>query len=396
MTSLRDEIVAHIDALLDGVERHPRMYGSRLETVELTTLRLLELRDLTLRPAWHRSHPRFVLDAWRRHLRVGFPEVGNRLLWVLLEGSADGDGFGVLVRELGALRRQLAAEVRPDNSYAVHDLALALRMKRDRALPTAERIGDYYGLVGRVLRSVMRRGSARGRLRPELEDAIALRPAGGIETNPQNGLGAEVLIPLAWPSPSTVRSERTAQAEDEARATFRQFVDLAAWAADESASVAMAERLVPDPSLRVGIAGEVLRLSPAAASDIEAVEIGGASVGRQFPVRVTASARARLVELIETSIAGSTFDELGTLRMIDLDDGRLRLRSARGGERTSAIDVLLQDADQSVAVAALLGREVRVRGERFEPADGGAFVLADMVEAVAEGDDGVGETASAA
>lgn len=379
MTHLRAAVDGWIDETLDSMLKRPRMYGSA-ESVELQALLLLDLRAFIARPDAMERAPGGVFDAWLASFQRRHPGFTNVLPSAALGSIHEGDEaaqFHALTEALDAFRRDLVADLAPDNPFAQHDLALAVRMQKGKRLPPAARIGSFYSLVGQVMRSVVRRGGARGKLPREYEDAIAVFPAGGFEVVPENGIGAQIVMPFDWPQSTQPALPGVPSPETVVREAFGRFVSVAAWASEEEPMQRLVQA-VSDAPTRTRLALDAMRLLPA--GDIEAVEIGGRAIVRELPVSLRPQARKKLLAVVAHEQKGEPFSALGTLRMVDLDEGRLRLRSNDGG-RNNLIDVWLTDAEKTAHAATLLGVEVRLEGERFTRATGRPFVVASSLVA---------------
>ncbi len=379
MSTLRRQIEQWIDETLDGMLRAPRLYG-RVESVELQAILLLELRAFVANPELEGQEPRRVFNHWLAHFKARYPSAGSVLLASVLEqrgGSADGS-HDDLARRLASFRESLVRELQPDNPFAIHDLALAIRIRKGGRMPSAARVGSFYGLVGQVMRSVARGGAGRGKPTRELEDAITVLPSGGLEIVPENGIGAQVVLPLRWPGSSRDSVSASATSVEFVREAFSRFVNVAEWASAEKEPIELLMQTVPDASTRTRFALDAMRLLPPAHGDIEAVELGGRAILRELPVSLRPEAQHRLLEVVTHDQQPSPFDARGILRIVDLDDGRLRLRNAT--DRVwEAVDVWFAGTDSAEGAAKMLGREVRVEGTRFLRANGQTFVIASTI-----------------
>jgi len=379
VTNLRAAVDRWIDETLDGMLKRPGMYGSP-ESVELQALLLLDLRAFVAHPETAERAAGGVFDAWLASFRRSHPQLTNTLPSAALGRLHAGDEAGqlrALTEALDAFRRDLVAGLTSDNPFAQHDLTLAVRMQKGKRVPPASRIGSFYSLVGQVMRSVVRRGGSRGRLPREYEDAIAVFPAGGFEIVPENGIGAQIVMPFDWPQAAQPALPGVPSPEAVVREAFGRFVSVAAWASDDEPMQRLVQAVSDGPT-RTRMALDAMRLLPPVVGDIEAVEIGGRAIVRELPVSLRPQARERLLAVVAHEQKGDAFDAVGTLRMVDLDDGRLRLRTNEAG-RTSSIEVWLTGAEMTAQAATLLGVEVRVRGERFTRATGRPFVVASTL-----------------
>nr|MBK7067278.1 hypothetical protein [Deltaproteobacteria bacterium] len=394
MTPLRQQIEARIDAVLDGMLLAPQMYGPP-DGVELQALLLLELRAFIARPEAETRHPRRVFEAWLRHLREGHlreghPGASNTLLAAALLRlhSADVERqYGELATALADFRRELIGELTPDNPFATYDLALAVRMKKGKALPPAAKVGALYGLVGQVMRSVVRpNGGGRGKLSRDHEDAIAVRPAGGFEIVPENGVGAQIVMPFAWPTGAQGQLIAGESAEDTVRRTFARFVDVAAWASDGVEPVESLIQVVSEEATRTRMVLDAMRLVPSITGDIEAMELGGRAIQRELPVKLRAQAQGRLLGVLQHQQTPIAFSATGTLRMVDLDEGRVRLRMV-DGDKKSSIEVWLGSGSAFDGLSAMLGRDVAIEGTRFAGERRAPFVVATRVNLIDSAED---------
>jgi len=390
VTTLREQIERWVDATLDAMIARPRMYGS-LESVELQALLLLDLRAFVARPEAESQAPGRVFDAWLSAFKRRHPSMGNAMPFATLQRlyrSDEAVQFRELTEALAEFRQRLVNELQPDNPFAQHDLALAVRMQKGKRLPPASRIGSFYSLVGQVMRSVVRRSRGRGLLSREYEDAIAVFPAGGFEVIPENGIGAQIVMPFDWPRAEQTVLPTIDTPEQFAREAFTRFVDVAAWASDDE-PIQRLVQAVPDVPSRTRIALDAMRLLPPMGGDIEAVEIGGRAIHRALPVSLRPNARDRLLSVLTHDQTPTSFDGVGTLRMVDLDEGRLRLRGIDG--RKDSIEVWLTGSDAVAHAATLLGRAVRVEGTRFVRSSGQVFVVAAHLNPISD-DDGADDT----
>jgi hypothetical protein len=224
----------------------------------------------------------------------------------------------------------------------------------------------------------VRRSGTPGRLSQELEDAIALRPAAGFDLVPENGVGAQIIMPLVWPSAKQPHLPLVASAEEDVRADFARFLTVAEWATTEGENLGEIVGAVPERDARTRMALEALRLLPRADGNIEAVEIGGRAVQRPRPVRLRPETHARLLSVVQEGRHPSDFEREGVMRAADLDQGRFRLKF---DDRSSRV-VFLQDAELTERAAAVLGRTVRVIGQEYSRPARAPFVVASSIEPV--------------
>lgn len=378
MNPLRTRLERWSDGVLDGIRQCPAMYGQP-DAVEAQTLLLLIVRELIATPSKPRDVERETLRAWRAHVQRSLGvDRADRLARCLEERHpSDPEAqFRALLDVLDPFVRERLGALSPASPFAANDLALVVRLHKNRPLPTAARVGALLGLVGQVLRSVVRQDARRGRLRREVEDAITIRPAGSVEIIPENGIGAQIVMPLSWPQPSQTTLPEVDDVGRRVRETFDRFVSVTAWAASNGDPLERLVEAVPDPAARTRMALDAVRLVPSAAGAIEAIEIGGREIQRFVPVSLRSEARGRLVEALRQVQVPTDFDAVGAMRMIDLDDGRLRLRIRDSVETT---EVWLPDVGAAENVATLLGRDVRVVGQRFSRPTGSAFVVAETI-----------------
>jgi len=323
---LRQQIESRIDEVLDGMLVAPEMYGPP-DGVELQALLLLELRAFVARPELERAHPRRVFEAWLRHFRSRYPEANNTLLATVLLRLHPDDAerqYEDLKALLSDFRAQLVGALPQDNPFATYDLALAIRMKRGKALPAVAKVGALYGLVGQVMRSVVRRdGGGRGKLSREYEDAIAVRPAGGFEVVPENGVGAQIVMPFSWPTSAQGTLVAGDSPDDTVRRTFARFVDVAAWASDGDEPVDSLIQVVSENSVRTRMVLDAMRLLPSATGDIEAMELRGAG----DPARASGEA-PRGGAATSARRPSARREVRGVQRLRDAADGRPRRGTA--------------------------------------------------------------------
>ncbi len=379
MNPLRTRLERWSDGVLDGIRKCPAMYGQP-DAVEAQALLLVIVRELIATPAKPGEIERATLRAWRSHVQrslgVDRADTLARCLEERHPNEPDAQ-FRTLLEVLDPFVRERLGALSPTSPFASNDLALVVRLHKNRPLPTAARVGALLGLVGQVLRSVVRQDARRGRLRREVEDAITIRPAGSVEIIPENGIGAQIVMPLSWPQPSQTTLPEVDDVGRRVRETFDRFVSVTAWAASNGDPLERLVEAVPDPAARTRMALDAVRLVPPASGAIEAIEIGGREIQRYVPVSLRSDARGRLVDALRQVQPPTSFDAVGAMRMIDLDDGRLRLRTRDSAE---SIEVWLPDVGAAEDVATLLGREVRVVGQRFSRPTGSAFVVADAIE----------------
>lgn len=391
MTSLRTAVERWVDTTLDSMLKRPRMYGST-ESVELQALLLLDLRAFIAHPEAEEKTPGRVFEAWLAAFGRRYPQVGASLpsgALQTLHAHDEAAQFRALTEALDEFRRALVAELAPDNPFAQHDLALAVRMQKGKRLPPASRIGAFYSLVGQVMRSVVRRGGTRGKLPREYEEAIAVFPAGGFEIVPENGIGAQIVMPFDWPQGAQTSLPSVPSPEVVVRDAFGRFVSVAAWASDDEPMQRLVQAVADAPT-RTRMALDAMRLLPPMGGDIEAVEIGGRSIHRELPVSLRPQARERLLDVVAYEQKAEPFDAVGTLRMVDLDEGRLRLRAVDAAGRGGSVEVWLTGTEMTAQAATPLGGEVRVTGQRFVRATGRPFVVAKTLQG-RDDDEGVDE-----
>ncbi len=379
MSALRTRLERWTDSVLDSIRQHPAMYGGP-DAVEAQALMLLVVREVMAArtDAPEPSHP--LLHAWRTHVRCTLPGGGVDSLAKQLAALHPGDDeaqYRVLLSLLDPFVHERLGRLAPESPFVSNDLALVVRLHKHRPLPTAARVGALLGLVGQVMRSVVRPNARRGRLPRDVEEATTLRPAGSVEIIPENGIGAQIVMPLAWPQGAQTSLLEGEEVEGRVRDTFERFINVAAWAASHADPMERLVAAVPEAATRTRMALDAVRLVPSASGAIEAIEIGGRAIGRALPVSLRSEARGRLVEVIRHEVAAVAFDAVGVMRMIDLDEGRLRLKPLEGD---GALDVWLPDAEAAESVATLLGREVRVQGQRFSRPGGRDFVMADAID----------------
>lgn len=378
MNPLRTRIERWSDGVLDGIRQCPAMYGP-VDSVEAQALLLVVVREIIAAPAARGDVERSILRAWRAHVQrsLGVDRADTLARCLEERHPHDPDAqFRALIEVLDPFVRERLGALAPSSPFASNDLALVARLHKRRPLPTAARVGALLGLVGQVLRSVVRQDARRGRLRREVEDAITIRPAGSVEIIPENGIGAQIVIPLAWPPPAQTSLPEVDDVGRRVREAFDRFVNVTAWAASNADPLERLVEAIPDPAARTRMALDAVRLVPSAAGAIEAIEIGGREIQRFVPVSLRSEARGRLVDALRQVQAPTEFDAIGAMRMIDLDDGRLRLRIRDSVETT---EVWLPDMGAAENVATLLGRDVRVVGQRFSRPTGSSFVVAESV-----------------
>lgn len=103
-------VIQHIDAVLDALEKRPKLYGSTLETVEFTALSLLETRAIATGDAAFATNT--VGLRWGTFLRERGIEIGNGYLSSYFDNDQPKSAaFADLAKHLAAFRKALFGAV---------------------------------------------------------------------------------------------------------------------------------------------------------------------------------------------------------------------------------------------------------------------------------------------
>jgi hypothetical protein len=343
MTGLAETIIRYIDRRLDAMLRAPAMWGSD-ESVELQVLQLLELRALTVRPQDELQHPRATLDAYVAFLRRKFPKDPCTNLASLLEQTQKQED---LPRILSEFRQEMDERNQPEDVFATHDVVLRLWMREHVHVPRASMLSAYYDVFRRVLRAVSRPRGTRGRAGQDLEEAIDFAMP-EVKVIPANGKLAHVVLPLDQIESSQAESVKQGLAH---------LVVVNEWAADSKSSIESLKQTLPDDGMPQRIAAQALRLMPSEEAAVQAVELGGKLIDRREPVTIRPSFAKRMLDVIKEGRAPREFDEVGSIRAVDIDQRSLRLLVAG-----QSLKCWMDDPELVELARRTLGHRVRAMG----------------------------------
>jgi hypothetical protein len=362
MSDLKDTVVTYVDEQLHAILMAPGMWGSP-ESVEFQFLQLLEFRSVTLRPELEKVNPRSVLEEYHRFLKEEFPGAPSYPLFRLVEKYDRKMEFVSLLKKFS---EHLKQQMRPSDVMQSHDLILKLVLSKQIRVPRASVLSSYYDVFHRVLRAVSRRQGTRGLASHDVEEAIDFTLPEVI-VNQANGAPASIILPLDQPE--------TAEADDVKRG-LESLVAMNEWAAIPGSPVASFVNSLSeeDHDRPERIAVQALRLVPGEDLSIQQVELGGRLVGRATPIAIKPEFGERMVKVVRARRKGRKFDELGTIRAVDIDQRSMRIKA---GSRTIKCwineQVLLGRAKKA------LGQYARVVGTIYETPGSPAVIDVDNI-----------------
>ncbi|MEZ4293900.1 MAG: hypothetical protein R3B70_02905 [Polyangiaceae bacterium] len=369
MSAVEDILLKFIDRRLEAMLRCPEMWGTD-EAVELQVLQLLRIRALTLRPQSESKRPRATLDAYGCFLRRKFPKDGVANLAALLEQRGEQNQLSAILAEF---RAEMAQRVTPQNPFDEHDIVLVLSMRRDVQVPRASTVTSFYDRFHSVMRALTRERGTRGRGTRELEMAIDFAMP-TIHVHEANGKPARVLIPLDQPA-----GARELSYEGNIRGAMSQLATITRWAVRPDEPVKTLQASLNDDVNPRSLAAQALRLMPGEEAAIETVKIGGRLSGARDPMIMRPDIARRVVEVVREGQAPRAFEETGSLRAVDIDQGSMRLTVERGSKKVS-IACWVEDRDIISFAREMLARTVRVWGLEYQSPTGRSFVIVERMK----------------
>jgi hypothetical protein len=253
-----------------------------------------------------------------------------------------------------------------EDPFQVHDLVLQLRLRPDAKLPRASSLSAYYDVLRRVLRALARSRGTRGRASHDLEEAIDFAMP-DVTVVPANAASAHVLLPLEQlDRKEAPRVERA----------LSQIATASTWAADPDSPVGALKQRLPEGTLSELVAAQTLRLMPSAEADVRSVELGGKLLGRPEPIVLRPAYAGRMVEVLRQETEPHPFDEVGSVRAVDMDQRTLRLRVTSGSVRCWLDTPELIELGRSA-----LGQRARVKGRLHRAPGSPPVVVVEHIEA---------------
>lgn len=369
MRALQERILKFIDDQLDAISKQPAMWGPDI-AVELQILQLLELRSVVLRPALEASNPRAVLDAYEEFLARKFPETSPIALASILTRT---ERANELTTIMGDFRRELVAQMLPeDDVFGSHDLVLKLWLHEGVRVPRASTLSSYYDVFRRVLRAVSRPRGTRGRAAQEIEDAIDFAMP-EVSIAPANGARAHIVLPL-----DRLEPRRSANVEQ----GIQRIVTVNEWAGEREKPVSELARQMEGQTIAELVAAQALRLMSSTEEAVQTVELGGKLVRRAHPVRIEPAYAERMVDVVKQSSSLIDFDEVGSVRAVDIDRRSVRLRLSKMVGGVLSIQCWVEDARlvEMAGKALLDGDRIRVTGSLYRNPGSPAMVIARNIQ----------------
>lgn len=371
MSSVQQRILAFIDNQLDAMSKRPGMWGPNI-AVERQAILLLELRSIILRPGLEESNPRVVLNAYSDFVARTFPDAPPLPLSTILARAGRSADLGSL---LGAFCNEVVAGMIPESIFSGHDLVLALWLREGVNVPRASTLSSYYDVFRRVLRAVSRPHGSRGRAKHDIEQAIDF-VVSEIAVVPANGVPAHLVLPLdQLPHLST-------QGADSVKSGLDRIALLNEWAANERESVHALEGRLEGKEVAQRVAAQTLRLMSSTEEAVQVVEMGGKLVGNRKPVRMVAKQAERLVEVVKESAELTAFDEIGSVRAVDMDQRSMRLRLSRPVSGISTIQCWMDEPRLVELASQALGQgdRIRVSGRMYKDPGSPAMVIVAKIQ----------------
>jgi hypothetical protein len=362
MSSLRNNLVHYVDEQIEAILSAPGMWGSN-EAVELQLLQLLEFRSVALRPELERRAPRTILDAFQRFLQTEFVDPPPMPLFVLVEEYGRQREFVPLLRKFIG---ESVAGMEEEDPFRTHDLVLRLRLRAEARVPRASSLSAYYDALRRVLRALARSRGTRGRASHDLEEAIDFAMP-DVTVMPANGAPAQVVLPLEQLDRKEAPSVQRA---------LSQIATASSWAADIGSPVGALKERLPQGALSELVAAQTLRLMPSAEADVRSVELGGKLLGQVEPIVLRPAHAGRMVQVLRQETEPHPFDEVGSVRAVDMDQRTLRLRVTSGSVRCWLDTPELIELSRSA-----LGQRVRVKGWLHRAPGSPPVVIVERIEA---------------
>ncbi len=353
MSSLQDRMLGFIDEQLTSITQRPGMWGPNI-AVELQVLQLLELRSVVLRPALEASNPRAVLDAYEAFIARKFPNQPPLALASILEKTNQNSNFGPILDEF---KCELISRMLPEQGMDSHDLVLRIWLHPDIKIPRASTLSKYYEVFRKVLRAVSRSHGTRGRAEKGLEEAIDFALS-DISITPANGAPSHIVLPL---------DQLGSHSASDLEGGIRRIVMINEWAADDKRPISVLVEQMNGQELAQRVAAQTLRLIPGSEEAIEAVELGGKLTGRKQPIQMKPVYAQRMVSVVKQGPDLGKFDEIGSVRAVDMDRRSIRLRLYRADRVSRTLQCWTEDVYLLDIARMALGdeRQVRVKGSLY-------------------------------
>lgn len=363
MSSLQRSLVQFIDEQLRYILEAPGMWGSTNEAIELQVLQLLEFRSATLRPELEQRAPRTILEGLQAFLRREFGDPPPMPLFALVEAYGREEEFIPL---LGRFVRETVQDMAEEDPFLTHDLVLRLRMRPEAKLPRASSLSAYYEALRSVLRALARPRGTRGRASHDLEEALDFAMP-DVKVTAPNGKPAEVVLPL---------DQLDRKEAGRVALALAQIAGASAWAAQVDSPVGVLKERLPEGTSAELVAAQTLRLLPSAEADVRAVELGGTLLGRAEPILLRSGYAGRMVAVLQAETPPERFDEVGSVRAVDIDQRSLRLKT-----RAGTIRCWLEEAALVEEARAALGGRARIKGRLYQAPGSPAVVVVERIEA---------------
>jgi hypothetical protein len=374
MNSLQQRILEFIDEQLDAINKRPGMWGPDI-AVELQILQLLEFRSVVLRPALEASNPRAVLDAYEEFLTQKFPGAPPVPLASLVTTA---NKAGQLTTILEEFRRNIVMQMLPEDIFRSHDLVLKLWLQKGATVPRASTLSSYYDVFRRVLRAVSRPHGTRGRAKQDIEEAIDFAMS-EVSVVSANGAPAHIVLPLDQLQPAP-HSDASGAAN--VKHGIKCIVIVNEWAAERKQSVGELERRLEGRETAQLVAAQTLRLMASTEEAVQTVELGGKFVGRAQPIKIEPTYAERMVEVVKQSSDLIEFEEMGSVRAVDVDQRSMRLGLSKDIHGVNSIQCWIEDVHLvEIASRALVNRDrVRVTGSLYKKRGSPAMVIVRRIQ----------------
>ncbi len=365
---LKARIVGWTDSRIRDMLAAPRMWGARLETVELQVLTLLEVRALAVDSERELAQPRRILDEYVRLVGGRYEGLASRPVHEIVGEENDAE-FAAVMARLSAELKDPPLALSEDDFFTRSYVGIELVFKPGQFL-SAQTVTSFYEDFRRATRSLARFGTGRtGRVeRPiEVETDFELE---SVQITPLNGVPARARIALGAPygQMDLVSGERVRKGLD-------QMLDVAERADTEGSLALRAFGGDLDAETRTRALVQTLRILPR--GGIEEVKIGGKYVARP-PVRLRRVHAPKVMAAVAEDTESTLYDHTTLIRAIDLDRGMI----IHGKERDSRIPCYIspEDSDKVMRVGII----ARVVGKQYVPRNGQPFVIAEEIEIMAD------------